>query len=59
MGVRVVLYYDRHPDTDPAHGVLVGKLKGVVEQMEQEEAAAAERVDGPTHQRARQAAAPA
>ena len=38
MGVRVVLYSDRHPDTDPAHGVLVGKLKGVVEQMEQEEA---------------------
>ena len=38
MGVRVVLYSDRHPDTDPAHGVLVGKLKGVVEQMGQEEA---------------------
>ncbi len=38
MGVRVVLEGERHPDTDPAHGVLVGKLKGVVEQMEQEEA---------------------
>ena len=37
MGVRVVLYCERRPDTDPAHGVLVGKLKGVVEQMEQEE----------------------
>lgn len=38
MGVRVVLYSDRHPDTDPAHAVLVGKLRGVVEQMGQEEA---------------------
>lgn len=38
MGVRVVLYGERHPDADPAHAVLVGKLKGVVEQMEQEEA---------------------
>ena len=38
MGVRVVLYSDRHPDTDAGHAVLVGKLKGVVEQMEQEEA---------------------
>jgi hypothetical protein len=38
MGVRVVLDSERHPDTDPAHGVLVGRLKGVVEQMEQEEA---------------------
>ena len=37
MGVRVVLYGERHPDTDPAHGVLVGRLKGVVDQMEQEE----------------------
>src|SRR4051812_19723942 len=37
MGVRVVLDSDRHPDTDPAHAVLVGKLKGVVGQMEQEE----------------------
>jgi hypothetical protein len=37
MGVRVVLVYERHPDTDPAHAVLVGKLKGVVAQMEQEE----------------------
>ena len=37
MGVRVVLDCDRHPDPDPAHGVLVGRLKGVVEQMEQEE----------------------
>ena len=38
MGVRVVLYSDRHTDTDPGHAVLVGKLKGVVGQMEQEEA---------------------
>ena len=38
MGVRVVLDSERHPDTDPAHGVLVGRLKGVVQQMEQEEA---------------------
>jgi hypothetical protein len=38
MVVRVVLDSERHPDTDPAHGVLVGKLKGVLEQMEQEEA---------------------
>jgi hypothetical protein len=37
MGVRVVLDSERHPDTDPAHAVLVGRLKGVVEQMEQEE----------------------
>jgi hypothetical protein len=37
MGVRVVLDCDRHPDADPAHAVLVGRLKGVVEQMEQEE----------------------
>jgi hypothetical protein len=37
MGVRVVLDSERHPDADPAHGVLVGKLKGVVQQMEQEE----------------------
>jgi hypothetical protein len=38
MGVRVVLYCDRNPDSDPAHGLLVGKLKGVVEQIGQEEA---------------------
>ena len=38
MGVRVVLDSERHPDADPAHAVLVGKLKGVVAQMEQEEA---------------------
>ncbi|MEP6689011.1 MAG: hypothetical protein ABJC36_11740 [Gemmatimonadales bacterium] len=37
MGVRVVLDSERNPDTDPAHGVLVGRLKGVVQQMEQEE----------------------
>ena len=37
MGDRVVLASDRHPDTDPANGVLVGKLKGVLEQMAQEE----------------------
>jgi hypothetical protein len=38
MGVRVVLYSDRHSDSDAGHAVLVGKLKGVVEQMAQEEA---------------------
>jgi len=38
MGVRVVLYSDRHSDGDSGHAVLVGKLKGVVGQMEQEEA---------------------
>ena len=38
MAVRVVLYGDRHADTDAGNMVLVGKLKGVVEQMEQEEA---------------------
>jgi hypothetical protein len=38
MAVRVVLYCDRHADTDAGTMVLVGKLKGVVEQMEQEEA---------------------
>jgi hypothetical protein len=38
MGVRVVLLCDRYPDSDPAHGVLVGRLKAVVEQMQQEEA---------------------
>ena len=37
MGVRVVLEGERHPDADPAHGVLVGRLKTVVQQMEQEE----------------------
>jgi hypothetical protein len=38
MAVRVVLYSDRHADADAGHIVLVGKLKGVVEQLEQEEA---------------------
>jgi hypothetical protein len=38
MAVRVVLYSDRHTVADAGHIVLVGKLKGVVEQMEQEEA---------------------
>jgi hypothetical protein len=37
MAVRVVLYCDRHADTDSGTMVLVGKLKGVVELMEQEE----------------------
>ena len=38
MGIRVVLDSERNPDGDPGHVLLVGKLKGVVEQMEQEEA---------------------
>jgi hypothetical protein len=38
MGLRVILYSDRHTDADTGHIVLVGKLKAVVEQMEQEEA---------------------
>jgi len=38
MAVRVVLYSDRHADADAGHIVLVEKLKGVVEQLEQEEA---------------------
>ena len=37
MGVRVALDCDRHPDPDPARGVLVGRLKGVLDQMQQEE----------------------
>ena len=37
MAVRVVLYSDRHADADAGNMVLVGKLKGVVQQMEQEE----------------------
>jgi hypothetical protein len=37
MGIRVVLDCERHPDTDPAQAVLVGRLKAVLEQMEQEE----------------------
>jgi hypothetical protein len=37
MGIRVVLDCERYPSTDPAHALLVGRLKGVVAQMEQEE----------------------
>jgi hypothetical protein len=38
MGVRVVLHHERNPNSDAGYLVLVAKLKGVVEQMEQEEA---------------------
>jgi hypothetical protein len=37
MGVRVVLHHERNPSGDAGYLVLAGKLKGVVEQMEQEE----------------------
>lgn len=36
--VRIVLFGDRHPDADPGQTLLTGKLKGVVEEMEQAEA---------------------